>query len=119
MKTLALSLIFLCSSINLVSAQKLDSFKYGEKEIVVGDTFQLTKGSLNGRYVNIFISQPKRTSIGSQFDGRIVIVKEIKKEKIDKKPVVVAILRGMEPFKVKCLLREVLETKELVPYKRN
>lgn len=104
---------FLLAMSTSSSGQKLDNFQFGDLLITSGDTIRLVHGSLGTTYSNVFINNSKVTRIGSQFDGAVLIVKELRSEKINKKKVVTASLGGMDPFKVKCYLKEALESGEV------
>lgn len=118
MKIIILSVFVTMYISNVCSAQKVESFLFGTKSIIPGDTLKLVKGSLGGKvYVHVFIDQSKLTSntrLTEQFDGYFVIIKSLKNEKRDKQSIVTASLSGLEPFKTKCYLKEALESGELV-----
>lgn len=118
MKILILSFFTAVFMISTCAGQKVESFLFGTKSIIPGDTLKLVKGSLGGKvYVNVFIDQSKLTSntrLTEQFDGYVVIIKSLKSEKKKKQSVVTATLSGLEPFKTKCFLKEALESGELV-----
>lgn len=113
-------IILLMSAVSYVSygQKKMESFLYGTKSIIPGDTLQLVKGSLGGKsYVHVFIDQSKMTSntrLTSQFDGVYVIIQSLRVEKKNKEEKVIASLLGLEPFKTKCYLKEALDAGELI-----
>jgi hypothetical protein len=110
----SLSIFFFLTNSEL-RAQKVQTLHYKGGSIEVGDTIQLVKGSLGGTtYSNVFINNKKVTRMGSQFDGAFLFIKEMKTEKVYKGKTVSASLGGLEPFKVKCYLKEALESGEFI-----